>query len=83
MAAATEPEPGSVAEPLSDDPTLPPVGEIFGEAWIALTLVFVVVGLFTNQDGLVLLGVLQLTVTLIARLSNRYVLDRVIYERST
>ena len=83
MATTTEPELGSVAEPLTDDPSLAPVGEVFGETWIALTVVFVVVGLITKQDGLVLLGVLQFTVTLVARLSNRYILHRVIYERST
>ena len=83
MTTHTDPEIGSVAEPSKDELGRPPISDIFGEAWNTLIVVFIVVGLITRQDGLVLLGVLQFTVTVIARVSNHYVLHRVIYQRST
>ena len=74
-------EPGSYAE------TLDRVGEpdrlaLFNEAWLILAVVCVAVGLASRQDSMTLLGVLLLIVSLVARVWNHYVLDRVSYRRT-
>ena len=53
----------------------------FSEAWNALALLCVLIGLIARQSGLTLLGVLLVSVSLIARLWNRYALYRVTYTR--
>ena len=56
---------------------------VFTEALVTLTVVFAVIGLITRRDELILLGVLSLIVSLIASVSNRHVLRRVSYTRTT
>jgi uncharacterized protein (DUF58 family) len=54
---------------------------VFSEAWNALALLCVLIGLVARQNGLTLLGVLLVSVSLVARLWNHYVLFRVTYTR--
>lgn len=61
--------------PRKDDLTL------FNDAWIALALLCILIGVLSKQVGLSLLGVLLLTVLPIARLWNHLSLHRVLYAR--
>jgi len=54
---------------------------VFSEAWNALALLCVLIGLVARQNGLTLLGVLLVSVSLVARLWNHYALYRVTYAR--
>ena len=54
---------------------------LFNDAWIALSLICLLVGLLSRQNGLTLLGLLLLTVLPIARLWNHYALKRILYMR--
>ncbi len=54
---------------------------VFSEAWLTLAIICVVIGLIAGRNGLTMLGLLMLVVSLIARLWNRYVLHRVTYAR--
>lgn len=54
---------------------------LFNDAWIAFAILCLLIGLFSRQVGLTLLGVLLLTVLPIARLWNHFALRRVLYAR--
>ncbi len=54
---------------------------MFNEAWVALAMLCVLIGVLTRQSGLSLIGVLLLTVLPVARLWNHFALRRVFYAR--
>lgn len=54
---------------------------LFNDAWVALSVLCLLIGLVSRQSGLVLVGVLLLTILPIARLWNRYALRRIAYAR--
>jgi uncharacterized protein (DUF58 family) len=54
---------------------------VLNEAWMSLAIVSTIVGLLAKQDGLIVLGVLLLVVSLVAQLWNRYVLHKITYRR--
>lgn len=54
---------------------------VLNEAWISLAVLSVVVGLVAKQDGLTVLGIVLLTVSLVAYLWNRSSLRKVSYGR--
>jgi uncharacterized protein (DUF58 family) len=79
--SSTEDGPNSYAEVIDR------VGEpdrlaVFNEAWLIMAVVCVVVGLASRQESMTLLGVLLLIVSLVARVWNHYVLNRVSYQRT-
>jgi uncharacterized protein (DUF58 family) len=62
-------------DPSLDDKTL------FNDAWVALSILCLLIGLLSRQTALILLGVLLLTVLPISRLWNHFALRRVLYAR--
>ncbi len=54
---------------------------MFNDAWIALALVFGLLGVLFRQDALVIMSTVLLTVIAVAWLWNRYVLRGVVYRR--
>ena len=53
----------------------------FNEAWLAMAILCLLFGLIARQEGLTLLGVLLLFVSLVSRLWKRHTLRRVTYRR--
>lgn len=54
---------------------------MFNDAWIALALVFGLLGVLFRQDALVIMATVLLTVIAVAWLWNRYALHGVVYRR--
>jgi uncharacterized protein (DUF58 family) len=54
---------------------------VLNEAWLSLATVSIVIGLIARQDGLIVLGVILLVVSLVAQLWSRYALRGVTYRR--
>lgn len=82
MTQTTNPEPGADAAITTQaGGPLDRRQVVFSEAWNALALLCVLIGLVARQNGLTLLGVLLVSVSLVARLWNHYALFRVTYTR--
>jgi len=54
---------------------------VLNEAWLSLATLSILIGLIARQAGLVVLGVILIVVSLIARLWNRYALRGIAYRR--
>jgi uncharacterized protein (DUF58 family) len=54
---------------------------VLNEAWLSLAVVAIAIGLIARQNGLAVLGVVLLVVSLIARTWNHYALQGIVYRR--
>ena len=74
-------EPDPPAELVTDNTQLSERQVLLTEAWLSMAAFCVLVGLVSRQDGLALLGVLLLIVSLVAYQWNRQAMRRVTYRR--
>src|SRR4051794_41815581 len=56
-------------------------GAIYGQAWISGAIVVILIGMLVSQPAVTVIGTILLLTLALAWIWNKYVLDRLIFER--